>query len=105
MEPGGLQSMGLQKSWAHLVTKQQEASTSKGSNWEKKPALLMEGYACKITRGYHGKRLLCPTSKGLFDLQSQAACFLAFIPGGVFVQRDPLRAATLCKLDYPVRHY
>ena len=66
--------MGLQKSWAHLVTKQQEASTSKGLNWEKKPALLMEGYACKITRGYHGKRLLCPTSEGLFS--AIAGCLL-----------------------------
>ena len=37
-----------------------------------------------------------------FSLQSQDACILAFIPGGVFVQRDPSRVATLCKLDYPV---
>lgn len=33
-----------------------------------------------------------------FSLQSQAACFLAFIPGRVFVQRDPLRAVHYANL-------
>ena len=63
----GYHPWGCKRVGHNLVTKQQEAPTSKGSNWEKKPAFLMEDYACKITHGYRGKRLLCPTSKGLFS--------------------------------------
>lgn len=37
-----------------------------------------------------------------FSLDSQACLFPDVNAGGVFVQRAPRRAATLCKLDYPV---